>query len=189
MAIHRALHWLTVGVALAAFGCSGASGSDVNGSSGSSGANGGGAGPGGGASDGEALFDAPSGSATPGSIYGVWGGSANDNGITFDMRMKMNASSMTVAARCERSGTSTPVAGVTVKARITDSEIDVLESAQDERKNGDLTCRASPKPGSIPRCGDKDEGFEHDCFTLSGTSLTIFGTTSFDKMALTKLSD
>jgi hypothetical protein len=181
---------VAAGLAIAAFGCSGASGSDVNGgSSGSSGKPGSSGGTGGGSSEGAALFDTPSGKATPGSIYGVWGGSAEDGGITFDIRYKLNASSVTVAGRCSKGGATSPVAAVTVKARVSDSEIAILESKEDTQKNGDLTCTARPKPGTIAKCAPKDEGFEHDCFTLSGTTLTLFGTTSFEKVQMTKLSD
>jgi hypothetical protein len=137
----------------------------------------------------DGLFQAPSGGATPDSLYGVWGGSLKDLSFTFDSRIKLSESSMTFATKCVRDdGTQSAVVGVTVAARVNDAEIAVLESKQDEKKTGDITCRANARPGTTKKC-EKVDGFQKECFALDGTKLVIYGTTSFDKMDLTKISD
>jgi hypothetical protein len=67
-------------------------------------------------------------------------------------------------------------------------EIAVLESKKEEKKTGDVTCRANARPGTTKRC-DTDEAFRQDCFVLDGTELTLYGMSSLDKIVLTKLSD
>ncbi|MBX3203544.1 MAG: hypothetical protein KF764_00685 [Labilithrix sp.] len=189
----------TIALSLVLAGCSGsAAGGDVDGPGGSSS---GGSSSGGGASSGsgdgsgsgsehDALFDAPSESAvTAGSIFGLWGGATKDLSFTFDSRMRLGQSTMTFATRCVRdNGDESAVVGVTVAARVDESEISVLESKKDEKKTGDITCRANARPGTTKRC-DTDEGFRRACFVLDGTELTIYGMSSLDKVVLTKISD
>ena len=140
--------------------------------------------------DGAPLFAAPDGDATPNVIYGVWGGSMKEPGVTFDSRMRLARGAITFATRCEfDDGRESQIAAVTAAARVSDQEIAVLESKKDERRTGDITCRATAQPGTMDRCGDDRDGFEHDCFRLSGTTLTIFGSSSLDKVVMTKLSD
>ena len=162
-----------------ALGCSGSNGNGVSSSGGSSG---------GGTPDGDALYDAPTGEATPDVIHGLWGGAANDGGIDFDIRIRLSPTQLTEAVRCTRGRDSTPTASVSVKARITNEEIAVLESKTDERRGTDLSCKAAPRPASVTRCKG-DRAIERDCFTLSGTSLVMYGASSLDTLRLTKLSD
>ncbi len=188
-------------LSLAAAGCSG---SDTGGV-GSSGGNGGGTGNGqgsgtgtgtgtgtGSGSAGDALFQSPSStSATPDSIFGLWGGSLQPgDGWTFDTRIEMAAGSITFATRCTSpDGRTGGIASVSAKARISNDDISVLESKSDEKKLGDVTCRANATPGETKACTPDQKGFEQTCFTLEGTSLTIYGATTFDKLAMTKISD
>jgi hypothetical protein len=167
-------------------GSSGPSGSSdstsPSGSSGSSGSQGG---------HGEALFDAPSGAATPDSIFGVWGGTKHDGRVTFDTRMRLSPKSATFATRCAVDGSTktSPVVGVTVAARITDDSFVLTESRSDEDASV-VRCAVSVSPREVKRCAaDVPKGFESNCFTIEGSRFTDFGASSFDTFELTKLSD
>jgi hypothetical protein len=145
----------------------------------------------GGSSDGATLFDTPDegSNVTPGSMYGVWGGSLEENGITFDTRWHLSANSITLANRCKlRDGRESETVGVTARARVTDDEITFLESKKDEKRTGDFWCRVSATPRTLSACGGVHEGFEQDCFRLSGTTLTLYGN-PLEKLELVKLSD
>lgn len=135
------------------------------------------------------MFDTPSSTdVTPDSIVGLWGGVLKDLSFTFDLRMRIEVGSVTFATRCDQNGTSGAIAGVTAKARVSDSEFAILESKNDERKVGDITCRANAHVGQVRRCAEVD-GFQTKCFVLSGTQLTFYGDSPFDKLDLTKISD
>lgn len=137
---------------------------------------------------GDALFVAPQGDATPGSIYGVWGGTLEDNGITFDTRWRFRESEMTLATRCTlRDGRESGTVSVTARARVSDEEITILESKKDEQRSGDFTCRANAQPRTIAVCPAR-EGAERECFRLSGSTLTIYES-PIEKIELVKLSD
>lgn len=191
-----------VAAGAAALGCSGTgSGGDlVGGSSGASGASGAapgsngassgrdGTSQGSSSSDGAALFDAPSGTATPGSIYGLWGGPASDMGVSFDMRMQIGPSSVRFATQCEENGVRPPVAAVTARARVTSEEIAVLESKEHVTSQSGVTCKSTLRVYTVRRC-EVRSGFERECFTLDGTQLVIYGKSSLEKIALTKISD
>jgi hypothetical protein len=190
------IHVVATLAATVAIGCSGhdtniGDGTSSSGSSGASGApssSGGTNPPGSGAA---ALYDAPSGSATPDSIFGVWGGSKTDNGITFDARMKLTKDSATLATRCTVDSTRkvSGIVGITVAARVTDESYVILESKSDEVNEGGVRCSVNLAPREVKRCKAEDKGFEHDCFTVEGTTFTAYGASSFDAIALTKLSD
>ena len=116
----------------------------------------------------------------------------NRGGVTFDSRMRLSASSLTLATRCtlESNGKTSAVASVTAAARISDVSIAVLESGSDEKDDGSVRCSVTLKARELRRCAqDVGKGFEHDCFTLEGTQFVEHGETSFDVLELTKLSD
>ena len=162
--------------------CSGSSSTVGTGSSGGGGT---------GASAPAALFDEPGGDATGDSIYGVWGGSMADGGVTFDTRWRFRENEITLTTRCTlRDGRESETVGVTSRARVSDDEITFLESKRDEKKTGDITCRVNAQPRTLEVCDDSaPEGFERDCFRREGTTLTIFGTSMLEKLELVKLSD
>jgi hypothetical protein len=178
------------------------SGSDIEGtspgsgsrstSSGSGSGSGSGTGSGSGSASGaaEGLFSAePGASATPDSILGVWGGSMKELSVTFDTRMKITANDVTFATRCVLDdGRESAVVAVTASARVTNDNIAILESKKDEKNTGGVTCRANARPGETKKCA-KVDGFQKSCFHLDGTQLTIYGTTPFDKLEMTKISD
>ena len=139
----------------------------------------------------DALFAAPTKAATPDSIYGVWGGTLEDLGTTFDTRMKLSAASATAAARCTTAeGKHSGTVAVTAAARISDQEMAVLESKTDAKDDGIVKCSVSLAPRNVKRCSaDMHPGFETDCFKLDGMSLVEFGKTPLQKIWLTKLSD
>jgi hypothetical protein len=138
---------------------------------------------------GEQLFAAPSGDVTSNSILGVWGGVIKDGQFTFDTRTKLEARSVTFATRCQLpNGKTSAVASVVAAARVSETEVAVLETKNDERKTGDITCRASAHAGSTTACEVVD-GFQHDCFALDGLKLVLYGTTPFDKIEMIKISD
>ena len=189
---------LAVAAAVVGVGCSGHDASPVDGTGGPSGSsgsgvnNGGSSGSSGHASESEALFKAPTGTATPDSIFGVWGGTTKDNGVTFDTRMKLSATSATLATRCtlDDTGAVSGIVGVTAAARVSAESLVILESKSDKKDDGVVKCGVNATPREVKRCGaDQDRGFERNCFRLEGTSFTDFGATPFDKIELTKLSD
>jgi hypothetical protein len=194
---HALLCILHVSV-IALAGCSGSNAAVGNGGGTSAGdGNGGGSGSGGGSSSGSgsavasSLFDTPSSTdATPDQLYGLWGGSTKTfDEWTFDIRLRLAASDLSVATRCSTpSGDVGGLAGVAVKARVNDDEITVLESKKDEKKVGDVTCRANETPGTTVRC-EKEDGFQTNCFVLDGDALRIYGNSPFDKLELVKISD
>jgi hypothetical protein len=169
-----------------AIGCSGSGAGIDDGSSGGSGPAGIG-----GATPGAAMFGTPTGSATPDSIYGVWGGSLEEGSVTFDTRVKLAAGSMTVATRCTlANGSRSDVVGVTAAARITNENLTVLETKSDAKDDGVVKCSVNLTPRQLARCtADMIDGFERNCFKLTGTTLVEFGTSGLDKLELTKLSD
>lgn len=146
-------------------------------------------GSGGGGSEGAALFDSPeSADVTSGSIYGVWGGSLRENGITFDTRWRLRENAITLASRCTLAdGRESETVGITARGRVNDGEITFLESKKDEKTTGGVTCRVNAQPRTLAAC-DEREGFEQDCFRLAGTTLTLFGN-PLEKLELIKLAD
>jgi len=191
---------LVLALSLTAAACSGSPASigdshaTGSGSGSGSGTSGGGSGSGTGdgiaGADAEGLFDAPSDtSATPGSIYGLWGGAMKDMDWTFDSRIRLSAGAFTFATQCiSPSGVSGGIAAIRAKARVDANQIAILESRNDEKKVGEINCRANAHPGETNRCAEVD-GFQTNCFVLEGTSLTFYGATPFDKMEMTKISD
>lgn len=184
---------LALSLSVLTFACSGSS-SGV--SDGSNGGNGSGSGSGHGSGSGsgtagDALFQTPSSTAaTPDSIFGLWGGALPEQGWTFDTRLKLDEATFTLGTRCKSpDGQQGGTAVVSAKARVSNDEIDVLETKHDEHKIGDVDCKADIAPSEAKRCLESDKGFEHDCFTLEGTKLTMFGHTPFDKLEMTKISD
>jgi hypothetical protein len=174
------VHTVAVGLASLAMGCSGASSGD------------GGAGADGVPAAGAAMFEAPSGAATPGSIYGVWGGTLVQGDLAFDTRMRFASGSVTVASRCTRTsdGARSGIVGVTAAARITADSMQILETKSDTKDDGVLKCSVGVTPLQLGRCAaDQPAGFERGCFKLDGTKLVEFGTNGLDKLELTKLSD
>jgi hypothetical protein len=141
---------------------------------------------------GASMFEAPSGAATPGSIYGVWGGTLVQGDLSFDTRMRLASGSVTVASRCSRSsdGARSGIVGVTAAARINADAMEILESKSDTKDDGVLRCSVNVAPQNLARCAaGQPAGFERGCFTLDGTKLVEFASNGLDKLELTKLSD
>jgi hypothetical protein len=167
------------------------SGSGSNGASSSSGS-GAGAGSGakgtGSSEEGEALF-AVKGDATPDEIFGVWvSPSQTDGPITFDTRTRFSTDTMESAVRCTfRDSDDVLVASASSNARVSASEVAVLEANSDERVKGDLKCSVRINPTTTKAC---EAGMpKRDCFALDGTTLTLYGGSELDDAKLTKVSD
>ena len=108
---------------------------------------------------------------------------------SFDTRVRISATSITFATRCQRTdGAKGGIAAVTSRARVTSSRMEILESKDDARTLDDITCRASTRPGSSERCSASALS-RTECFEISGTSLVLYGATPLDKLELTKISD
>lgn len=185
---------LCTALALALAACSGSSNSDVGSPSGSTNKGGGttndadnpSSGSSGDSADHEALFTA-GGDATPDSIFGVWGGTLEEAGLRFDSRMKLDASSVTFATRCNAGSETSAVVGVTVRARVSASEVAVLESDQNSVPFRNDSCRAQARVSTFKAC--TSEQMASNCFLLDGLELHFYGTNQFDKTTLTKISD
>jgi hypothetical protein len=133
------------------------------------------------------LFAAPSGTASAGSIYGLWGGAGEGTGgSSFDLRMGLRATEATIATRCAVDGNQGPIAGATVKARITSERIEYLESKTDKRTSNGVTCTVSLKPLALTAC--EPDSLKRNCFVRDGTTLELFES-PLSSVKLTKLSD
>jgi hypothetical protein len=140
----------------------------------------------------EALFGPPtSSSVTPDSINGLWAGSSSQFP---DIRLKLSGTTLILAQHCS-SGT----AGLSAAARISASEIAILESKNTNVDNapGPAGCGFDVRPVDIARCmattatAAESEGIASDsgCFFLSGTKLNFYGGSFLFDGKLTKLSD
>ena len=143
--------------------------------------------------DASALFDAPTGAVTAGTIFGLWGGVDDGNaGTSIDVRVKLTPTTISNALRCKLTSTQhqSGIVGVTAAARNTEDDLVFLESKNDSFDDGTIRCSTSVAPRELKRCAsDVSPGFEESCFTLEGTTLTLFGDTQLDKLVLLKLSD
>ena len=176
-------------------GCSGSTaGGDLSASSSSS--SGGSSGstttpPSGG--DAATLFDTPSGTVTPDTIFGLWGGVDDETaGTEIDVRVKLTTTSISNALRCTLTATqkTSGIVGVTVAARNTEDDLVFLESKNDSYDDGTVRCSTSIAPHDEQRCAaDVQPGFEQNCFELAGTHLTLYGDNALAKLDLIKLSD
>jgi len=134
------------------------------------------------------LFGAPSStSLTPDSIAGLWAGTVGDS----DVRLKVTATSLTVALRCS---SSSRAVGVEVAARIGAEGIRILESKVSPNDGSQPYCRIDVKPVVIPVCTAGTYAYE--CAGVKGTTLKIgpalFTTASSSyrtESEYTKLSD
>lgn len=147
--------------------------------------------PAGDSPEGAPLFEAPSGDATADRIEGVWGGvlASTSSSWSFDARMRIAATSITFATRCQREdGANGAIVAVTSRARVTSTSLEILESKNDARTLDGVTCRAGSHPGKIGRCAPTALS-KTDCFEMSGTSLVLHGATPLEELSLTKLSD
>jgi hypothetical protein len=124
------------------------------------------------------LFGPPAqSSVTQGGVLGLWGGTASDNGLTFDMRFKIEQTMLTMANRCRFPDGSTLTTGVDVSIRLTDSTITVTESKSAQAVNGGNRCNAAPHPGTLN-------------YTVAGDKLTLSDDNPLDTpIELVKISD
>jgi hypothetical protein len=125
----------------------------------------------------DGLFDAPSSSTvTRGSVLGLWGGTASNNGFTFDMRFRIQKTSMTLANKCHFPDGSTLTTGVDVAIRLDDTQITVTESKSAQAANGNDKCNVAPHPGAL-------------AYTVTGDKLTLSDASGGKPIELVKLSD
>ena len=138
------------------------------------------------------MFQSPTGSATPDSIYGLWGGLKKDGVLSSDTRMRFSKDSAIIAMRCrlDSNGKASAVVSVASAARVMEESIVLLDSKTDRNDDLGVPCVVNVSPREVKRCAASvTGGFEHDCFKVEGTQLTDYGMSSFDAMAMTKLSD
>lgn len=139
------------------------------------------------ATDPDTLFEAPSGTVTPDTLLGLWGGKlVNDSAIT--NRLRFEAAAMTFASRCTK-GDVVLTVGVQVKARVSNDGYEILEDKTDEDSSGELKCVAGAQVGSLKKCAADTFGGPSKCFEVSGNTLTLYGISQLDKRVFTKLSD
>jgi len=122
------------------------------------------------------LFGAPTSATITGStLEGLWAGSAS-----YDQRVKITKTSITIAQKC-----GDEIVGVTVAASVTSTTIRVLES-----KDGASSyyCSVSAQPIVIDACAD---AYDYDCFLLDEGTLEFPATSLFPGSAYTflKISD
>lgn len=136
-----------------------------------------------GSSEYDAMFGPPESSeVTGGSIGGLWAGQTYYN----DLRVRIGASSITVAMKC-RTGTI----GTKIAAQVSSSSIRILESQQIGAEYSD--CTITVRPQTLDSCNNTANGYE--CFSVSGTTLTFNGVRLFGSGSashddtFTKLSD
>lgn len=140
-----------------------------------------------GASEADTLFDAPSGSVTPDTLYGLWGGKlVDDSGVS--NRIRFAPDSMSFATRCTK-GDVVLTAFVQVKARVTSDKYEILEDKSDSESSGRAACTAAARVGTLGKCVPDTFGGPSKCFEVKGTTLTLYGISQLDKYVFTKLSD
>ena len=88
------------------------------------------------------LFSAPSGAATPDRLQGLWGGSADQSGLQFDLRVRVDDAQTTVAAHCQWTDGTELHVGAEAASRIT------------EKPQGDASCFPLTPGGDPSECGD-----------------------------------
>jgi hypothetical protein len=136
---------------------------------------------------GEALF-AASGNATPDTIFGVWSiPSINAGNFRYDTRARFTENTMEMALRCTRSDTSASlIAALSARARVSATEIAVLEATSDHRYNGDFDCEVTLSMITAKVC--EEDAPKSNCFVLDGTTLTLY-TSELQTEEWTKVSD
>jgi hypothetical protein len=126
----------------------------------------------------EDLFGAPvTTTATDDVVMGLWAGSAG----SADIRLKLEGTSLTLAAKCY----SSSAVGATVSARVSATTITILSS---KGALADPNCYFDVKPRTIPKCtGSSPPTIGDECFLVSGTTLTFFGSGPVDYVGATRL--
>lgn len=138
------------------------------------------------------LFGAPeSSSLTPDSLTGVWAGTVGST----DLRLKVTATSITIALRCS---SSSRAVGLVVVAKVGAEGIRLLESKATPYDGSQPYCDVEVKPVAFSTCTAETYPYAdaYACVGVKGTTLTIGGTLftseSFSHQrgfAFTKLSD
>jgi len=135
----------------------------------------------------ESLFQPSTGNITPNSLLGVWANTSVENNVRTELRFRFTATSATLAGRCQYLTTGkSDIVGVTVAARVSNTEIKLLESKTDVKQN----CQVYLSPTTLLRCGFDREN-RKGCFDyseLSGT-LVIFETDSTLNRTYNKIRD
>ncbi len=130
----------------------------------------------------DALFGPPENNAlTEGAIGGLWAGQASSN----DLRLKITASSITIAMKCRTSTIGTKVA-----AQVSGTSIRIVESQQIGNEYD--PCSIKLRPLTIAKCGSTGD---YSCFDVAGTVLVFQSAPLFSAggytpdSQFTKLSD
>ena len=131
----------------------------------------------------EALFGPPESPAlTEDSIGGLWAGQTSSN----DLRLKITASSITIAMKCRTSTIGTKIA-----AQVSGTSIRIVESQQIGAEYD--PCSIKVRPLTLPKC--ESEYDPNSCFFVKGTTLHFSSAPLFTaggygpSSELTKLSD
>lgn len=154
-------------------GCAGSDGSSVDGAG----------------SNYDGYFATPSGTSTPDSIFGLWGGATEQGPATLDLRMRIEETRVSFANRCKFADGSTITVGLEAAARVSNDKFQVLESKNQKASLGDKTCTAQSTPGESEPCPTDKFKAKQDCFELSGTTLRMYGKNPLLAVELTKLED
>jgi hypothetical protein len=140
------------------------------------------------------LFAAPTGTATPDRLQGLWGGSADESDLKFDLRVRVADGETTVAARCGWTDGTQLSVGAQAASRITQKpagdtscfpltpggdpsecgDVEFLESKSDRQQSGDKWCSIDLHPQAYD-------------WTMSGLKLRF--TLNGQDVDLVKLSD
>lgn len=105
-------------------------------------------------------------------VEASWGTSLSQNGITFDMTMKLENQQMTTTNVCTFQGQSV-IAAVTVPASYDGTSITVLASAERQVSQNGVNCNVSVRPDRMN-------------YVISGNSLILTHEGSPDQFVLTR---
>lgn len=133
---------------------------------------------------GAALFAEGSGPTTPDSMLGLWTASEDANGVHVDARLRLSATSFTMAARVKSSRGTSPICGVTGAARVSNDDLQTLEVKTDER-GAEQTCSLATEVDDQRPC---QNNVVPGCFKLSGTTLSFYDE-NYQENVWVKLSD
>ena len=122
-----------------------------------------------GSSEYDALFGAPETTTlTENSLGGLWAGEYGSN----DMRLRITASSLTLAIRCT-SEPGKPTFGTEIALQASSTSFRILESKDVSSPMG--YCSLQARPLTLTRC---ETDYDSSCFYLSGTTLTFNASSS-----------
>lgn len=153
-------------LALGLTGCGDGGGNGANGESGDNGSS----------SSNTGLFRSVAAERTPDELDGTWAANIESELDQMEFRIAISEDDrISLGVSCEVGDSKTAQVQVTVKAKITNDTIELLENAEDKKKVGDVECTVTANKGYIV------------AYRLNAYELTIID--NGEEVLMTKISD